>query len=69
MDNIIHPIEWLENELKSQGFLYDLDIEIANDMFQKHIELAYNTGAIEMSNNSYRKGTIYFKETYGKSIV
>ena len=37
-------IEWLEEQLKKQGFLYDLDIEQAKAMHNKEIVDAHVNG-------------------------
>ena len=35
-------VSWLEEQLKKQGFLYDLDIEAAKQMEKEHIIKAVN---------------------------
>jgi len=35
MEKTLTPVEWIERQLKNQGFLYDLDIEVAKEMESK----------------------------------
>lgn len=60
-------VEWLTEQLKKQGFLYDLDIEAAKRMERKQIEEAFTNGKfngwdlvdkVEPSN--------YYTQTYGE---
>ena len=60
-------IEWLEEQLKKQGFLYDLDIEQAKAMHNKEIVDAHVNG-----NKEYTIGggyeliaEHYYNETFG----
>lgn len=62
-------VEWLIEQLKKQGFLYDLDIEAAKQMEKEQIEKAWWAG------HDARNETIihpsedcdgYYNETYGK---
>ena len=57
-------IDWLENELKKQGFLYDLDLEVAKDLHRKEIIKAYLAGESD-GDHLDNSGEIYYKETYG----
>jgi hypothetical protein len=44
MGNIISAVDWLVEEFKKQGFLYDLDIEQAKQIETELILKAYNEG-------------------------
>ena len=65
-------VEWLADQLKKQGFLYDLDIEAAKEKEKLQIELAHTTGYNDCYK--YQKGltklvtprgaTEYYNETY-----
>ena len=61
-------VEWLVEQLKKQGFLYDLDIEQALAMEREQIEEAVREGYD--SDRTVKKwkwiGQEYYKETYGK---
>lgn len=71
-------VEWLTDQLKKQGFLYDLDIEVAKEMEKSQIINARDSTASELMKNmedvwilgksEYRTRTPeeYYKETYGK---
>lgn len=61
MENKLTSIEWLEKELIKQGFLYDLDIEVAKDLHRKEISRAYQEGLIDGMNHSPKD---YCKETF-----
>lgn len=68
MENKLSAIEWLEKELIKQGFLYDLDIEVAKDLHRKEIIKAYNDGIKnEISIYSTLGAEDYYNETYGKA--
>ena len=63
-------IEWLADQLKQQGFLYDLDIEAAKEIEKEQIIDAYEDGkqnGIEgITNvNKYTIGEYYYNQTYG----
>jgi len=45
MENKQTAVEWLESELKKQGFLYDLDIEAAKAMEIEQIKKAHELGS------------------------
>jgi hypothetical protein len=62
MEKKLKSIDWLENELKKQGFLYDLDLEVANDLHKKEIIKAYNDGFL---NYQICNSEQYYKENYG----
>lgn len=57
-------VEWLAEQLKRQGFLYDLDIEAAKQMEKEQIIDAYYYD----SNSDLIKddGEQYYNETYGQ---
>lgn len=65
MDNKKTSIDWLENELKKQGFLYDLDLEVAKDLHKKEIIKAYIDGALDMADLKAKSGLDYYKKNYG----
>lgn len=50
-------VEWLAEQLKKQGFLYDLDIEAAKQMEKEQIIDAFDMGTIDdnMIGNEYYK--------------
>ena len=72
MKNKQTAVEWLESELKNQGFLYDLDIEQAKAMEKEQtIEFAnkvlYNAEC-SFTGRAYLEKDIneFYKETYEK---
>lgn len=54
-------VEWLEEQLKKQGFLYDLDIEAAKQMEKEQIMKAFLDGKV---NHSKDWAEQYYNETY-----
>ena len=65
-------IEWLADQLKQQGFLYDLDIEAAKEIEKKQIIEAYEDGkqnGIESITNinKYIIGEYYYNQTYNQN--
>ena len=59
-------VSWLVEQYKKQGFLYDLDIEAANQLFEKQILDAICAN----QNGLLRRKTVleameYYKETFG----
>jgi hypothetical protein len=67
MENKLSAIEWLENELKKQGFLYDLDLEVAKDMHKKEIKNAYESGCTGevFELNCNESAETYYQKNYG----
>ena len=69
-------VSWLAEQLKKQGFLYDLDIEAAKQMEKEQIIEAFGTKKIEYIFNkvkgyeSYNQtshlitGEEYYNQTY-----
>lgn len=62
----ITAVDWLVEQYKKQGFLYDLDIEAANQLFEKQILDAICAN----QNGLLRRKTIleakqYYQETFG----
>jgi hypothetical protein len=55
MEKTLTPVEWLERQLKNQGFLYDLDIEVAKEMESKQKELIFS----EVQNEIRKLGYSY----------
>lgn len=61
-------IDWLVEQLKKQGFLYDLDIEQAKAMHQQEIEEAYDRKVIGDIQNWYiRNGKHYYELHYNET--
>ena len=63
-----NSIDWLVEQLKKQGFLYDLDIEQAKAMHKDEIESAWWTGCDEgaSTNKIYPSEDCngYYNETF-----
>ena len=66
-------VEWLEEQLKKQGFLYDLDIEAAKQMEKEHHEqtwnVAHQAGRFEgkgIAEENWQRFEQYYNETFGK---
>ncbi len=55
MEKTLTPVEWIERQLKNQGFLYDLDIEVAKEMESKQKELIFS----EVQNEIRKLGYSY----------
>jgi hypothetical protein len=55
MEKTLTPVEWLERQLKNQGILYDLDIEVAKEMESKQKELIFS----EVQNEIRKLGYSY----------
>ena len=70
-------VDWLVDQLKQQGFLYDLDIEVAKEKEKEQIM----TANIEGTEHGYRERAVfgldarpyskkrakdYYNETYNK---
>ena len=60
-------VEWLINEYKIQGFLYDLDIESAKEIEKEQIKNALKAGiSIGFDDNDEYMSEKYFNINYGK---
>ena len=68
-------VEWLAEQLKKQGFLYDLDIEAAKQMEKENMKFAWQDGNntipvsdedIEICFNDYYN-KVYKQKTPGKN--
>lgn len=59
-------VDWLVEQLKKQGFLYDLDIEQAKAMHKEEI-MKSNRDGVDMviDKKPYVTGEEYYKETFG----
>ena len=64
-------IDWLTDQLKKQGFLYDLDIEAAKKIEKEQIinafEVGYKSCDIDEAFEIDRKlasGELYYNKTY-----
>jgi hypothetical protein len=72
MGNKQTAVEWLESELKKQGFLYDLDIEAAKAMEKDQIIDAHFEGwgdaydYLKDETTEARQAEDYYNETYSK---
>ena len=67
MSNKQTAVEWLESELKNQGFLYNLDIEAAKEMEKENLRDAYEADTnLEFYSIIDKKFEKYYKKTYGK---
>ena len=60
-----NSIDWLVEQLKKQGFLYDLDIEQAKAMHKEEIVKAYNRDVINKKQNWFiENGERYYNLHY-----
>lgn len=69
MSNKQTAVQFLEEQLRKQGFLYDLDIEQALRLEREQIEKAYIEGMefIPVDPNKYTEDAEqYYTQTYGK---
>jgi hypothetical protein len=53
MEKTLTPVEWIERQLKNQGFLYDLDIEVAKEMESKQKILIFSEVQSEIRKLGY----------------
>lgn len=64
-------VEWLEEQLKKQGFLYDLDIEAAKQMEKEQIMKSFKSARIpykydaDFTLNGFENAEQYYNETFG----
>lgn len=66
-NKMVTAVEWLAEQLKRQGFLYDLDIEAAKQMEKEQIMKAvYDSMGTNFDPNMGR-AELYYNETYGKT--
>ena len=65
-------VDWLAEQLKRQGFLYDLDIEAAKQMEKEQIINGYSFGYIngyddaKLCDEKFEDSEQYYNETYNK---
>ena len=62
-------VEWLEKQLKKQGFLFDLDIEAAKQMEKEQIIEAFWNGDNSdclSEQNAKEFAEQYYNDTYNK---
>lgn len=64
-------VEWLADQLKKQGFLYDLDIEAAKEKEKEQIRDAYNEGHTDamLEKPGMTSGTIYYNQTFKPETI
>jgi hypothetical protein len=64
-------IDWLVEQLKKQGFLYDLDIEMAKEKEKEQIKETFSDGAnwelYGFQLSSEDRAEQYYNETFKKS--
>ena len=65
MANKLTAVEWLAEQLKKQGFLYDLDIEAAKKMdYDQKKDAWVNGRQYEKEENNYLNFNHYFNTNY-----
>ena len=70
MENKQTAVQWLESELKKQGFLYDLDIIAAKQMEKEQHSNTWNHGSYSLlDHGSGEDFEQYYNETYGKANI